>query len=230
MSWMEKLLSVRPFACPGCGKALALEDVNVGRDVALCRGCGYTGSFLSSGGAVPRLTDEEMARPPKRVRVERGFDDALVVTCRPKRTSLLFLAPFTAIWSGVSMAGIYIVPLARGEFDWKQGLFGLPFLIGTVGLGVAMLGVLLGKTTVTVTRGKVAVGRHLLGWSRIRELERGEGVEVRIEQSGYRVNDVRQPEIVLRSGGRELRFGAMGLSGEALTYVAAVLRRVAGGG
>ena len=229
MSLMEKMLAMKPFLCPGCGQKLPLEDVNVGQDMALCRGCGYTGAFLSAS-AVPQLTDEEMARPPKRVKLERGFDDALTITCRPKRTSLLFLVPFTAFWSGISMVGIYIVPLATGRFEWKLGLFGLPFLIGTLVLLAVILNVLLGKMTVTLTKGKVTLGTHLLGWRRIRELECGKGTTVSIEKSGVRVNNVPQPEIVLRSGEQELKFGAMLLTPEAKKYVAAVLRRAAGGG
>ena len=51
-----------------------------------------------------------------------------------------------------------------------------------------------------------------------------------IEKSGYRVNDVQQPEIVLTSGEKKLKFGALGMPNEVQTYVAAVLRRAAGGG
>lgn len=229
MNLVEKMLAMKPFLCPNCGKQLPLDDVNMAQDMALCRACGYAGAFLSAS-AVPQMTDEEMARPPKRVKLERGFDDALTITCRPKRTSLLFLVPFTAFWSGISMAGIYIVPLATGNFEWKLGLFGLPFLIGTIVLVTIILNVLLGKMTVTLTKGKVAVGTHLLGWRRIRELACGPGTTVMIEKSGVRVNHVPQPEIVLRSEGQELKFGALGMSGEVLTYVAAVLRRAAGGG
>lgn len=229
MSLLEQMLEKKPFLCPNCGKTLPLEDVNMAQDVALCRACGYTGAFLAVS-AVPQMTDEEMARPPKRVKLERGFDDALTITTRPKRTILLFLVPFTAFWSGISMTGIYIVPLATGRFEWQLGLFGLPFLIGTLVLLGVILNVLLGRMTVTLTKGKVAVGAHLLGWRRIRELECGKDTAVTIGKSGFRVNNVPQPEIALRSGGQELKFGAMGLSGDALTYVAAVLRRAAGGG
>jgi hypothetical protein len=229
MNLLEKMLEKKPFLCPNCGKQLPLDDVNMAQDMALCRACGYTGAFLSVT-AVPRMTDEEMARPPKRVKLERGFDDALTITTRPKRTILLFLVPFTAFWSGISMAGIYIVPLATGRFEWKLGLFGLPFLIGTIVLVGIILNVLLGKTTVTLTKGKVAVGTRWLGWRRMRELECGKDTAVTIEKSGFRVNNVPQPEIVLRSGEKELKFGALGMSGEVVTYVAAVLRRAAGGG
>ena len=220
---------VKTFSCPDCGKDLPLEDVNVAQDMALCRACGYSGAFLNTS-VVPRMTDEEMARPPKRVSLQREFGDALTITCRPKRTALLFLVPFVALWSGVSMAGIYVVPLATGQFDWKMGLFGLPFLIGTIVLVTIILNVLVGKTTVTLSKGKVQVGTHLLGWRRFREMECGKETAVSLQKSSYRVNNVPQPEIVLSSRGQELRFGAMALSDEAKKYVAAVLRRAAGGG
>lgn len=229
MNLMEKMLSAKPFRCPNCGQELPLADVNVAQDVALCRACGFTGSFLAAA-TVPRLSDEEMARPPKRVSLTREFGDALTITCRPKRTALLFLVPFVAIWSGVSMAAIYVVPLATGQFDWKMGLFGLPFLIGTVVLVAIILNVLVGKTTVTLTKGKVQVGTHLLGWQRIREMDCDRETSVSLQKSSVRVNNVPQPEIVVSSGGKELRFGAMGLSDEAKKYVAGVLRRAAGGG
>ena len=229
MNPLEQLLSRKPFTCPNCAKELPLADVNVAQDVALCRACGYTGPFLAAA-AVPRMTDEEMARPPKRVSLQREFGDALTITCRPKRGMLLFLVPFTLFWSGFSMAGIYIVPLATGNFDWKMGLFGLPFLIGTVVLVTIILNVLVGRTTVTLTKGKVQVGTHLLGWKKIREMECGPGTTVTLAMSGYRVNNVPQPEIELTCGEQKLKFGAVTLSPEAKTYVAAVLRRAVGGG
>ncbi len=228
MNLAEKFMASRKFACPHCGQELPLADVNVAQDMALCRACHYTGPFLAAA-TVPRLSDEEMARPPKRVALQRGFGDELTITCRPKRTALLFLVPFTLFWSGISMAGIYIVPLATGQFEWKMGLFGLPFLIGTVVLLSIILNVLVGRTTVTLSKGKVAVGTHLLGWRKVKEFDCGPGTTVTLQPSSYRVNNVTQPEIVLASGGKEFRFGAMALSNEAKSYVAAVLRRAAGG-
>ena len=229
MNLVEKLLAVKPFRCPNCEKELPLDDVNMAQDMALCRACGYRGAFLGAM-SVPQMTDEEMARPPKRVSLQREFGDALTITCRPKKTALLFLVPFTALWSGVSMTGIYIVPLATGQFDWKMGLFGLPFLIGTLGFLFAILYTLFGATKVTLAKGRVQVFMGVFGLGRTREMECGKGTKVTIEKSGYRVNNVPQPEVVLTSGETKFKFGAMGLSNEVQTYVAAVLRRAAGGG
>jgi hypothetical protein len=223
------MLSRKPFACPNCGKELPLADVNVAQDLALCRACGFTGAFLAAM-PVPQMTDEEMARPPKRVSLQREFGDTLTITCRPKRTALLFLVPFTALWSGISMAGIYGTQMASGHFDWRLSLFGLPFLIGTIGFLVAILYTLFGATKVTLAKGRVQVYVGVFGLGRTREMACGPGTTVAIEKSGYRVNNVPQPEIVLASGDKQFKFGSMGLSNEVQAYVAAVLRRATGGG
>ena len=229
MNFMEKMLAAKPFVCPNCGQALPLADVNVAQDVALCRACNYTGSFLAAA-TVPRLTDEELARPPKRVSLKREFGDALTVVCRPRRGTLWFLIPFTAFWSGISMAGIYGSQIVGGDFDPKLSLFGLPFLAGTVGLVGAILYCLFGKTAVTLSQGRVQVFTGVFGLGRKREMECGPGTAVTLERSSFRVNNVPQPEIVVASGGTQLKFGAMAIPNDALPYVAAVLRRAAGGG
>jgi hypothetical protein len=229
MNGAEKMLSLQPFTCPNCAKELPLVDVNVAQDMALCRACGFSGSFLGAT-PVPRMTDEEMARPPKRVSLQREFGDALTITCRPQKTTLLFLIPFTALWSGISMTVIYGTQIASGDFDWKLSLFGLPFLLGTIGFVAAILYTLFGATKVTLAKGRIRIFMGVFGVGRTREMECGRDMAVKIEKSGYRVNNVPQPEIVLTSGETKFKFGAMGLSNDVQTYVAAVLRRAAGGG
>lgn len=224
MNLLGKLLK-----CPQCGGELALADVNVAQDAAVCRACRYAGPFLNAL-VVPELTDEQLARPPRRVKLQRGFGDALTLTVRPRRWALLFLVPFTAIWSGGSMAGIYGSQLWRGEFDPKLSLFGLPFLLGTLGLLTAILYMIFGRTAVTLAKGRVEVRSGLFGLGRTRVLACGPDTTVGVAMSNFRVNRVPQPEIVVTSGGQTFKFGAVAFSKEELLYVAAVLRRAAGGG
>ena len=226
---LDQMLGRKPFACPNCGKELPVADVNIAQDVALCRACGYQGPFLAAA-AVPRLSDEELARPPKRVSLQKGFNNELVIICRSSRMALWFLIPFTTLWSGGSMAGIYIVPLAKGNFNWHEGLFGLPFLLGTLVLLAIILYTLLGKTTVTLSKGRVEVFTGLFGAGRRQVLDCGAGTTVMIQQSNFRSNNVPQPEIVVTSGDGKLKFGAMTIPNEAQPYVAAVLSRAAAGG
>lgn len=222
-------MSMSPFSCPQCGKPLLLEDFNVSENMAFCRACGYTGAFLGNT-AVRVITDEEMAHPPKRVRLRKGFDDELQVICTPKRWVLWFLVPFTLLWSGISMTVIFIVPLATGKFEWKEGLFGLPFLVGTIFLLGFILMMVFGHLAVTLSRGQVRIFRGAFGLGRTQTIPCGGDTSVSIEQSSVSVNNVRQSEIVLRNGEKTVQFGATSLSKEAMEYVAAVLRRAGCGG
>ena len=215
--------------CPQCGGELAPEDVNVAQDAAMCRACRYAGPFLNAL-VVPKLTDEQLARPPRRVKLQRGFGDALTLTVRPRRWALLFLVPFTLFWSGGALAGIYGSQLWKGEFDPKLSLFGLPFLLASLGLLTAILYMVFGRTVVTLAKGRVEVRSGLFGLGRTRALACGPDTTVGVAMSNFRVNRVPQPEIVVTSGGQTFKFGAVTFSKEELLYVAAVLRRAAGGG
>lgn len=180
--------------------------------------------------AVPALTDEELAHPPRGVRLRREFGDALTIVCRPRKGMLLFLVPFTALWSGFSLGTIYVVPWWTGRFDWQAGLVGIPFLAGTLVLVGAILHLLFAKTTITLAKGRVTLRGGLFGAGRTREFVLQKGAAVALGPTPYQVNNVAQKEIVLAGGGQVFKFGALGLSNEAKTYVAAFLRRAVGGG
>ena len=231
MNLVEKLLSVKPFTCPNCGKELPLADVNVAQDMALCRACGYTGSFLGAtvGSADDRRGDgasAEAGEPAAGVR--RRADDHVPAEADGAAVPGSVHGPLVGGFDGGDLRR---ADLATGQFDWKLGLFGLPFLIGTIVLVIVdPVHACSAKTTVTLSKGRVQVFMGVFGLGRTREMECGKGTTVTIEKSSYRVNNVPQPEIVLTSGEKKLKFGAMGLSNEVQTYVAAVLRRAAGGG
>ncbi len=222
-------MQATPFLCPKCGKELPLVDLNVAADVALCRTCGYSGSFLQSS-TVPTMSDEEMARPPKRVTLHRGFDGELEIVSRFGKGLAFFLIPFTAIWSGASMWGFYGTQLMKGEFDLRQSLLGIPFLLGTIVLVSLILLALFGKTIVTLSRGRVQVFNGVFGMGRTREIDCRKGTQVSLEKSSVSKNHVPQMQIVLRSDNQTLKFGALSFSKETRRYVAAVLRRAGSGG
>ena len=39
------------YKCPSCGAAISLDDVNVAKDIALCRACGRSTAFSVISGA-----------------------------------------------------------------------------------------------------------------------------------------------------------------------------------
>jgi len=135
-----------------------LEDINVATDIALCRRCGATSSFAS----IRTLSDTSALLskpPPKGVKVERDMmGNGTVITYRPRPLfPLLFLVPFTAGWSGITMYSFYVQQIVRGEFNLGESLVGIPFLLGTIGLVTGILFCLFGKWVIRVNRGKGTV-------------------------------------------------------------------------
>src|SRR5690349_15450453 len=125
------------LTCPTCQGTIPLEDANVSTDIALCRHCSKTFSFaeLSQDKVVP---DVDTSRPPGGVWMKsRGGE--FEVGAASRSWAALFLVPFTLLWSGGSLGGIYGTQIARGRFNLTQSLFGIPFLLGSLILVPATL-------------------------------------------------------------------------------------------
>jgi hypothetical protein len=209
------------YICPYCHAAIGLDDVNVTTDVALCRACGKTSSFALIAGS-SAITPDQIEHVPKYVMVEKNPLRGTTITYRKISAILLFLIPFTAFWSGMSMWGIYGKQIARGQFDLGQSLFGLPFLIGTVILVSVILFLLLGKWQVRLHRGngEVFVGIGPLGWTRRFSYSRD--TQIALRNSSMRSNNTPLQAIVVQNGNEEFMFGAP-LTMETKQYIAATL-------
>lgn len=203
------------------------DDVNVATDLALCRTCGNTSSFSVVSGSSD-ISLDVLATPPRGIKIERDFSGATVITYRRLSTALLFLIPFTAFWSGLSMWGIYGGQIKKGEFDLHQSLFGLPFLFGTVVLLSIITFLLVGKLQVTLKNGKgcVFVGVRSLGWNRFFTYNQDTLVSMRM--TNVQVNDVSQKGILIRNESTDLVFGTM-LKEDAKLFIAAAIMKEAKG-
>ena len=104
------------YTCPQCASPIPLEDVNVATDIALCRRCGAVSSFAALRD-VPNAAAVLSKPPPKGVKVERDTvrGGTVVTYRRVSIVPLLFLIPFTLIWSGGSMGGIYGSQIGRAS-------------------------------------------------------------------------------------------------------------------
>lgn len=211
------------FLCLHCGQSVALADTNVATDHALCRACGRTMPFsaLAEDGALAAV---DLTTPPRGVNVSRNLLTGIDLTYRRVNRTVFFLIPFTALWSGLSLGGIYGRQIIDGKFDPAASLAGLPFVIGTVVLLGTILFMLFGRWHVRLDRDVVAVsvGVGPFGWHRDIMLQPGS--LVRLEDSHLKVNRVPQRVIAITSGDRTLRFGA-GLPPEARHFFAAALRK-----
>lgn len=143
-----------------------MDDINVATDVALCRRCGKTFSFseLIHGSAIG-VTD--LMTPPNGAWFEQ-LADGFRAGATTRSWMALYLVPFTCIWSGGSLGGIYGKQIASGEFDPLTSLFGLPFLIGSVFIISVCAMMIAGKVEV-IQRGNefsVFTGVGKFGWTR----------------------------------------------------------------
>ena len=214
------------YYCQSCSASIPLEDINVAADIALCRKCGAINSFAALRTAT---TDTTLLSkpPPKGVKVERDMmGNGTVITYRRIPVGFLFFfIPFTALWSGGSMYGIYGTQIIKGEFDLQQSLFGIPFLIGTIVLVFILLFCLFGKWTIRLDRGNgtVFVGVGILGWKRKFTYNLSSTVRI-AEDSNIRVN--RQPlrSITVKTDNKQFAFGGF-IRDDAKEFIAATLTR-----
>jgi hypothetical protein len=209
-------------SCPECRTEIPLEDINVAKDIALCRRCTRTYSFaeLSQDRDV---ADVDASRPPKGAWYKsQGLE--FEVGAWTRSWAALFLVPFTLVWSGMSLGGIYGSQFAKGRFDLTMSLLGIPFVLGTLILVPAALMTLFGKVAVRSSgdQGAVFVGVGPFGWSR--RFHWSEIRAVRSSQTQWQRNHRPLPVIEL-DGPKPIRFGTQ-LSRKRREFVLAVLRRM----
>lgn len=207
--------------CPKCRREIPLEDVNVATDIALCRTCQETFSFseLTQNAAIPNV---DLSKPPKGVWYHnQGNEFEVGVTTRS--WAALFLVPFTLVWAGGSLGGIYGKQIMHGHFQLFESLFGIPFLLGSVVLISATLMCLFGKMMVRGSgdQGSVFMGVGPLGWNR--KFRWNEIKGVRISETKWQRNNQNLPVLELVAA-KPIRFGS-GLSEERRNYIMGVLRR-----
>lgn len=225
----------KAYHCPKCGKTVGIADINVAADIVLCKSCGETSRFsdlVNEEREIEASRDEATllaAQPPKHLKVvadPMAMDGKVTFIFRRFSKSVLFLIPFTAVWSGFSMVIIYGSQIAKHSFDLGASLFGLPFLLGTILLvSVCLFGVF-GKRVLTLQRGK---GRYWFGvgvigfWKNFVYTRR---TKVSLGWTTYSTNNQNLPELHLTTdGSSDKTHICAGMSEDALEYIAAYLKR-----
>ncbi len=209
------------YLCPYCRANIALEDVNVATDIALCRACGKTSSFALISGT-SEVSSTALLQTPRHIQIRKDFQRDTIITYRKTSALLLFLIPFTALWSGGSMWGIYGSQIRSGQFDLGRSLFGLPFLFGTLVLLALITFLLLGKWVITLHKneGSVFLGVGPFGWNRRFNFDTDSIISLR--SSTVKLNNVPQQAIHIQNGSTEFSFGST-LTQDAKQYIAATL-------
>lgn len=166
----------------------------------------------------------DLSRPPRGVKVAHSLISGIELSYHRFNPAVLFLIPFTAVWSGFSLWGIYGSQFAKGKFDPAASLAGLPFVLGTVVLISVIVHLLFGRWRMHIDRGTVRVFAGVGPFGRRREMTLGSGALVslapgRVHRRGHRTQD-----IILEHEGRRVHFGAT-LPDDVRLFIAAVLRQ-----
>jgi len=201
----------KTYVCPKCGERLRLEDL------------------IAEDDSSTRSEQLLYGNPPKHLTVESEYADGLpVTTLRYKRISpsALFLIPFTCVWAGGSMAGIYGSQIAKHAFDLKLSLFGIPFVIGSIVLILSCLFALFGKHVVTLSCGNGTYFRGVGPFGRTTRFGYNRETKVLCGETAYRVNGRSLPCLKLTNLNAAVSVKiCTGMDEDALEYIAALLHR-----
>ena len=227
------------ITCPTCRARIATDDINVSTDVALCRSCGNTfhisevlggtSSILASlvNSVVPPSGPVDLNSPPSGAWYT-PMADGFTAGATTRSWSALFLVPFTCVWAGGSMTGIYGTQIIKGQFNLPMSLFGLPFLIGSCFLVSMCAMVVLGKVTVSVHGDRLAIftGVGPFGITRT-----GSVSEFKTVTEGFGVGSVntnRTSRVIRLEGTRSMAFGSA-LSNDRRHFLAGALKTALSG-
>lgn len=72
------------------------------------------------------------SRSPSGVTLSRLRNESVIIIKPQNRKFVFFLLPFTFVWAGGSLYGIYGEQIESGQFDLLKSIFGLPFFAGSL--------------------------------------------------------------------------------------------------
>jgi hypothetical protein len=210
------------LVCPYCRSNIPLQDVNVSTDIALCRNCGKTLS-VSEDLASSRKVGPDLNVPPRGAWFQQqpqGFR----IGASTRSWTALFLIPFTCVWAGGSLSGLYGSQFRKGHFDPTASLFGMPFLLGSCVLIAMCAMTLAGKVEITRIDDRLSIftGIGPIGWSR--RFLWSDFSLVREERGGWASNRG-HGQIIVLEGVRRAALGSM-LSEERRYFVFYAIRKM----
>ena len=153
--------------CPTCKKAVPIAQINMSTDLAFCPICDDAFKISETVDS-EYINDEAVKSPPGGAWFRRELRGYLV-GASTRSYIAFFLVPFMAVWSGLSLSGLYGTQLSEGKFDLFRTLFGLPFLMGSVVMFVIALMSIWGKIEFEINENEqssVFIGVGSIGWKR----------------------------------------------------------------
>ncbi len=159
------------LVCPNCSASLGEADVNVANNVAFCRPCAHAFQLSELVGAASATQTsppfDPTTNPPKGCWYRETMD-GWTAGATTRSPAAFFIVPFMCVWSGGSLGGIYGSQIIEGKFNLAISLFGIPFLLGSIFLGIAAAMAIAGKVILTARGDDLAIftGVWGIGWRR----------------------------------------------------------------
>lgn len=218
--------------CPRCQTPIGPEEINVAKDVALCRACGGTFALsdLVHGAAVPRGVDVTNP-PPGAWYIDDGQEVRIGAGIRARATGTFFVI-FSLFWNAVVWWAVLMFEfgIAKPTLTHSGRPLRLPdppaiLLVPFVIIGIlAVIGAIFcffGRVEVSLRadEGRISTGLGRLAWRRRFLLSTVQDVVIRA--ASWNHNDQTVYQIELK--GPDMRFGS-GLSAPRREFVAGALR------
>jgi hypothetical protein len=215
------------FHCPDCGLPIEMADLAPAQGVAVCRFCEKPHPLAACQEAVPyeRRNIVPELTVPKGVTLEETMD-GFRLTLSMRSCVAFFLVPFTLLWAGGSLGGIYGTQIAKGKFELIQSLFGLPFLAGSVFLIAFTAMAVAGRCVVERAGGRLLIRTGALGVYRTQSAAWDDVLSCRLTEVSRRSRNsygtTYQVEVAVE-GGKPLAFAGTGAERATVLWVSRFL-------
>jgi hypothetical protein len=215
------------FHCPDCGLPIQAVDLAPAQGVAVCRFCEKPFPMAACQAAIPfeQRNVVPVMTPPKGVDLVETMD-GFRLTLSTRSCIAFFLVPFTLVWAGGSLGGIYGTQIAKGEFNLMMSLFGLPFLLGSVALIGLTVMTVCGRTIVELAAGKFSIRTGALGVYRTRSAAWHDVRSCRLTEVSRRSRNSYSTSFQVEfkvDGGKDLEVSAAGVERETALWLARFL-------
>ena len=215
------------FHCPDCGLPIETADLAPAEGVAVCRFCEKPHPLSACQTAVPfekrNIVPEQAV--PKGVTLAETMD-GFRLTLSTRSCAGFFLVPFTLVWAGGSLGGLYGTQIAKGQFNLMMSLFGLPFLAGSIFLIALTVMTVAGRCIIELAGGKFSIRLGALGIYRTQSAAWDDVLSCRLTEASRRGRNsyttTYQVEVAVE-GGKPLHVGGAGADRATLLWVSRFL-------
>jgi hypothetical protein len=163
--------------------------------------------------------------PPKGVDFVETMD-GFRLSLSTRSCIAFFLVPFTLVWAGGSLGGIYGTQIAQGKFNWMMSLFGIPFLLGSIALIGLTIMTVAGRTIVELAGDKFSVRTGALGVYRTKSAAWRDVRSCRLTEATRRGRNSYHTSFQLEfkvDGGEDLEMSVAGVERETALWIARFL-------